>query len=109
MPVKKATTQRAAEKNDRPLLLSIILFPGIFYQWLFYTFVGGLHYSLVTSRTRISKSPAMTWIISAIFYVAFYRDDTNRVTLIMVAGYLDEAIGCCARSFMKPPTACCAG
>ncbi|SHK19649.1 hypothetical protein SAMN05444159_2674 [Bradyrhizobium lablabi] len=67
-----AKPQKKANKAERPLLLSIILFPGIFYQWLLYTFVGGRHYSRVTSRTRISKSSVMTWVFSAIFYIAFY-------------------------------------
>ena len=38
-------SQKRVNKAERPLLLTIILFPGIFYQWLLYTFVGGRHYS----------------------------------------------------------------
>jgi hypothetical protein len=67
-----AKAKSKSKEAERPLPLTIILFPGIFYQWLLYTFVGGRHYSRVTSRTRISKSSAMTWVFSAIFYIAFY-------------------------------------
>ncbi len=69
---RMAKVQKNASKTERPLFLTILLFPGIFYQWLLYTFVGGRHYSRVTSRTRISKSTAMTWVFSAISYIAFY-------------------------------------
>lgn len=54
------------------VFLKIVLFPGMFFQWLLYIQVGGRPLSTVVQRTRLAKSPAMTWVFSAIFYVAFY-------------------------------------
>jgi hypothetical protein len=57
---------------QRNIFLTALLFPGMFFQWLLYMFVGRRHYSSVAQRTRMAKSPAMTWVYSALFYVAFY-------------------------------------
>jgi hypothetical protein len=52
--------------------ITLILFPGMFFQWLLYLQVGGRPLSTVVQRTRMARSPAVTWVFSAIFYIAFY-------------------------------------
>ena len=57
---------------ERTWPLKVLLFPGVVIQWLGYMLVGGQRYSSVVQRTRMARSPVMTWIFSAVFYVAFY-------------------------------------
>ena len=49
-------------------ILRLFLFPGMFMQWLSYMLVGGRHYSSVAQRTRMARSPAITWIWSIVFW-----------------------------------------
>jgi len=56
----------------RNVFLKVVLFPGMFFQWLLYLQVGNRRLSSVVQRTRLARSPAMTWVFSVIFYLAFY-------------------------------------
>ena len=51
-----------------PWPLKIVLFPGLFMQWLQFMFVGGRRYTSMVARTRGARSPAMTWVYSATFW-----------------------------------------
>ena len=58
--------------NIKPsnVFLKVILLPGMIWQWLLYVGVieGKGSYSSVRYRTRISRSPFMTWLFSIVFW-----------------------------------------
>ena len=44
---------------------TLFLFPGKIIQWLMYMFVGKVKgYGMVRQKTRLSRSPLMTWVYS---------------------------------------------
>ncbi|BAB51278.1 hypothetical protein [Mesorhizobium japonicum] len=45
-----------------------LLAPGLFFQWFIYMFPSGNHGSIVRA-TRHARSPVMTYIFSAAFYL----------------------------------------
>lgn len=53
-------------KFDRPW--KWVLVPGFVIQWIMYMFPEG-GYASVRSLTRQSRSPLMTYVFSAIFYI----------------------------------------
>jgi hypothetical protein len=63
------STYQDAPATQRNWLLTILLLPGIVWQWMTYTFPGR---GRLVRDTRKAQSAAMTWVYSAIFYVALY-------------------------------------
>ncbi|MHC1946097.1 hypothetical protein IF803_17085 [Bradyrhizobium sp. UFLA06-06] len=45
-----------------------LLLPGVVIQWFLYTFPSGSFAKVVTD-TRVARSPLMTYVISASFYI----------------------------------------
>jgi hypothetical protein len=54
---------------DRPW--KWLLLPGIIFQWFLYMFPSG-GFGRVASDTRISRSPLMTYYLSAVVYVGVF-------------------------------------
>ena len=53
-------------KLDRPW--KRLLLPGLAIQWLMYMFPSG-RYGSILSETRQARSPLMTYVYSAVFYI----------------------------------------
>lgn len=56
--------------NSGGLLVTVFLFPGMVFQWVIYIFVAGKRYGEIRERTRLARSPIMTWVYSGLFWVA---------------------------------------
>jgi hypothetical protein len=54
---------------QRNWALTILLLPGIVWQWMMYTFPGR---GRLVRDTRKAQSAAMTWVYAAIFYGSLY-------------------------------------
>ena len=55
------------------IIKTVFLFPGKVIQWIMYMFVSGKRFGGLTQQTRLSRSPIITYVISAIiWFLAFY-------------------------------------
>jgi hypothetical protein len=54
---------------DRPWKWAML--PGVVVQWFLYMFPSG-SFRRVVSDTRVSRSPLMTYVLSAIFYFSAF-------------------------------------
>lgn len=55
--------------NQGGLFVSLFLFPGMILQWGMYVLVAGERYGAVREQTRLARSPLMTWVFSAVFWL----------------------------------------
>jgi hypothetical protein len=53
----------------RSWALTFLLLPGIFFQWLMYTFPQR---GRIWRDTRIARSTVMSWVFSAVFYLSLW-------------------------------------
>lgn len=48
-----------------------MMLPGVIVQWFLYIFPSG-GFGRVVSDTRVSRSPLMTYVLAALFYLATF-------------------------------------
>ena len=64
------------------IIKTVFLFPGKVIQWLMYMFVSGKRFGGLTQQTRLSRSPIITYLISAVlWFLIFYFLDVVEIFL----------------------------
>ncbi len=64
------------------IIKTVFLFPGKVIQWIMFMFVSGKRFGGLVQQTRLSRSPIITYLISAImWFLIFYFLDVVEIFL----------------------------
>ena len=67
------------------IIKTIFLFPGKVIQWIMFMFVSGKRFGGLVQQTRLSRSPIITYLISAImWFLIFYFLDVPEILINVV-------------------------
>ena len=69
------------------IIKTIFLFPGKVIQWIMFMFVSGKRFGGLVQQTRLSRSPIITYLISAImwFLIFYFLDVLEILTNVIVS------------------------
>ena len=64
------------------IIKTVFLFPGKVIQWIMFMFVSGKRFGGLVQQTRLSRSPIIAYLISAImWFLIFYFLDVVEIFL----------------------------